>query len=182
MILTKAERDDYAPIGKLYKTSFPRDERAPYFLIKRRASQGRGDMLVAREEGEIVGFAYIIPYQDLAYLFYLAVAPEKQGGGRGSEILHLLKQRYAGCRLFLAREVLDKKADNYEQRKKRREFYLKNGFHDMFAHIKEASVVYDAMGIGNKVSSQEYDDLITRWGGTLLRRFVDLRLFYPNEA
>jgi len=176
MIIETANKQDYAFIKSLYNTAFPSDERAPFFLIRRRAKQGRSEMLIAREDGRDVGFACVVTHEDMAYLFYFAVDAGKRGAGNGSKILQLLKERYAGKRLFLAREQLDESADNYTQRVKRHEFYLKNGLSDWTIRIKEANVIYDVMGIGGMVTPAEYDALITGWSGKLLRRMIDMRV------
>lgn len=176
MVLEIATKQDYCQIRRIYNSAFPRDERAPFFLIRRRARQGRSEMLTARENGELIGFACVVTYQDLAYLFYFAIDEKQRGKGYGSRILQQLKDRYLGKRFFLAREQLDETADNYAQRVKRHEFYLKNGLEDLPLQIKEASVIYDVMGVGGAVTPEEYDTLITGWSGKLLRRMIDMRM------
>lgn len=176
MVLENADRKAYADIKGLYKRAFPRDERAPFFLIKRRAVKGKAQMLAAKEGDIFVGFVYLVCYKDLVYLFYFAVEENYRGTGKGSEILRLLKERCAGRRLFLAREQLDEKAENYSQRVNRHRFYRKNGFEDLPCRIKEASVVYDVMGIGGNVSAEEYDALIDCWIGRFLKKLIDMRI------
>ena len=78
-------------------------------------------------------------------------------------------------RIFLAREQLDKSAENYAQRVSRRNFYLRCGFEDLPCCIKEGSVVYDVMGIGGIVTAEEYHKLIKPWAGFLLK-IVDMRI------
>ncbi len=176
MVLTQATKQDRALVRKLYLTAFPREERAPFWLIKRRADQKRGEMLVAKEGEEFLGFAYTVCHAQYVYLFYFAVDAQKRGNGVGSGILRLLKQRYAGKRLFLAREVLDENAENYEQRSRRHRFYLRNGFADLPGHIREAGVVYDVMGVGGELSAEAYGKLITFWAGRTLRKLFKMEM------
>lgn len=170
------DKDIWKKLKKLYIGAFPANERAPFYMLKKRAKQGRGEMLAAYDNNELVGMAYIIGDTDLGYLFYFAIMPELRGKGYGSKILSLLRERYSGGRLFLAREQLDKSADNYSQRVKRHEFYLKNGFADLNATIREAGVVYDVMITNGKVSPQEYADLMLSWAGKLMCKIVGLEL------
>lgn len=181
LVLEDASRnlEKYPLVKPLFKSAFPPEERPPFFLLKHRAASGKGRMLVAKDNGEFIGFAYLIPYRDMAYLFFFAVDTDKRGKRYGTKILSALKELYSGKRLFLARETLDKRADNYEQRVKRHDFYLKNGFTDWPCQIKEGRVVYDVMGIGGGVSAGEYDALITRWAGKLVRRLIDMRIIEP---
>ncbi len=163
-------------IKKLYGGAFPREERAPFFMLASGARKGKGEMLAAKDNGEFVGFAYTICYGDLVYIFYLAVESGKRGKGYGGKILSHIKELYHGKRIFLAREQLDESADNFKQRLSRHKFYLNNGYRDLNCHIKEANVVYDVMGIGGKVTAAEYDALITGWSGKLVRKIIDMRI------
>lgn len=174
IVLKSAENFD--EIKRLYMTAFPKEERAPFFMIKNKARQGKADMLAAWDGDEFVGFVYLLRDLDMAYLFYFAITQDKRGCGYGSEILALLRERYAGKRFFLAREQLDEEAENYGQRCRRHEFYLRNGFEDLHFQIKEASVVYDAMGIGGEISSEEYKRLIDHWVGSGIRKMADMRI------
>ncbi len=174
--LEPADAADYKNIKTLYKSAFPPEERPPFFIIKNKAKKGKAQMLAARDGETFIGFAYLICCLDMAYLFFFAIDEAKRAMGYGSEILRLLRERYQGKRLFLAREQLDETADNYSQRVSRRNFYRKSGFEDLPCRIKEASVVYDVMGIGGNISPKEYDELITSWAGGLIRKLVDMRV------
>ncbi|MCM1133069.1 MAG: GNAT family N-acetyltransferase [Ruminococcus flavefaciens] len=172
----KNDRKIRREIKRIYESAFPADEKAPFFLIMRKAELKRAEFLVAYENGEVIGFAYTVCHRDMAYLFYLAVDENKRGRGYGRKIIEAVKVRYAGKRIFLAREQLEKSAPNYSQRVSRRNFYLKCGFRDLPCCIKEASVVYDVMGIGGRISAKDYDELITFWAGKFLRKIVDMRV------
>ncbi len=171
-----ADKRIWKKLKKLYIEAFPADERAPFYMLKANAKRGRGEMLAAYDNNELVGMAYIIGDTDLGYLFYFAIMPGLRGKGYGSKILSLLRDRYSGGRLFLAREQLDESADNYSQRLKRHEFYLKNGFTDLNATIQEADVVYDVMITSGEVSPQEYADLMLNWAGRFMCRKIGYKL------
>ncbi len=167
---------EYQTISQLYQRAFPKDERAPFSMLERKANQGKGLMLAAKDGETLVGFAYVIHDAKVAYLFYFAVEDAARGQGYGTAILKALQKEFAGKRLFLAREQLDSKADNYEQRVKRRNFYLHAGFQDLPSRIKEAGVVYDVMSLGGDVTPEEYDRLMVDWGGWLRCRLYGMRL------
>ena len=176
MILRKAEKNDYKQIKRLYLSAFPEDERAPFFFVRRRARQGRAEMLVAEENGAFIGFSYTVSYRELTYLFYFAVDGAQRGTGCGSEILRLLKERCAGSRIFLAREPLDDGAANNGERVRRRNFYLRNGFSDLPYEIREAGVIFDLMSTEEPVDPQDYDALIRRWAGRFVSRRIEMRM------
>lgn len=174
--LQNSNKDDDRKIKQLFLSAFPPDERPPYFLLNRKVRQGKAQMLAAKDNNTFVGFTYMVCHLDMAYVFFLAVDESKRGCGYGSKILTAMKEKYAGKRLFLAREQLDPEAENYAQRVSRHEFYLKNGLRDLPMKIKEGSVVYDTMGIGGNISSDEYHALIRGWGGRLIPLLIDMRM------
>ncbi|MCM1043755.1 MAG: GNAT family N-acetyltransferase [Corallococcus sp.] len=174
MNIRKAEKSNYKQIKALYNTAFPKEERAPFFFVKRRALQKRATMLIAENDGEFVGFAYTVPYNDIIYLFYFAVAEDKRGNGNGGAIIKLLKEYYRGKKIFLAREPLDDSADNSEQRIRRRNFYIKNGFVDLPYQIREANVIYDLMSTDGNFNPHDYNALIKNWLGGLVAHLVKM--------
>lgn len=127
-------------------------------------------------EDKFIGITYIVKNKDLAYIFYLAVQPDERGKGYGTEIINELKKRYAGMRLFLALELPDEQAPNYEQRVKRHEFYSKCGLNDLPCKIKEASVIYGVMGIGGNIKPEEYGEMMKLYLGGFLSKIIDVRL------
>lgn len=175
VILEKAEKKDYKTLKKLYVSAFPRNERPPFFILRTRAERGLGDFHIIKDGEKFVGFAYVIPYADMAYLYYFAIDGEIRGKGYGSEAISELKKIYEGKRFFLAREMLDENSENYGQRVKRHAFYIKNGFTDLPVKIKEASVTFDVMGIGGAVGKEEYKALMDGFFGKF-RLFTDARL------
>lgn len=175
VVLENYKKSDKKWLKSLYVRSFPSEERVPFFIMMNKVKRSTADMLIACENGEAVGFVYMVCNKKLAYIFYLAVDDLKRGKGYGTEIIDALRKKYKGKRLFLAREQLDKSAENYAQRVNRRSFYLKCGFEDLPCCIKEGAVVYDVMGIGGKVTPEEYHDLIKSWAGLLLK-IVDMKI------
>jgi len=187
LIIRKAGRDmkirvkritgtssDYHQIKKLYHSSFPWDERAPFWLLMRRTGKEGVDFLSFYEDDQWIGFSYIISRAGISYVFYLAVNSARRGNGYGSKMLSIIKQHYAENRIFLAIEELDPQADNYSQRLKRLDFYEKNGFVLLGHKAKEAGVVYDLMSVGGDVSGKEYETLMAAYLGRILWKFVKI--------
>lgn len=82
--------------------------------------------------------------------------------------------------LFLAIERLDPAADNYDERVKRRDFYLRGGLLPMGMNVQEGSVVYELLGCGGKVAAEEYSALIADYLGKSAFRGVTMRIL-PSE-
>lgn len=168
--------DVYPAIRTLYKKAFPLNERAPFWLLMKKAKSSAVDFWALYDNKQWVGIAYIIKYKQLAYIFYFAIREEERNKGYGEKAIRALKEHYNGSRIFLALESLDKEADNYEQRIKRHAFYEKCGLSDMPYKMKEASMIYDIMGIGEAVEPEEYREMMENYVGKFLCRLIDMRI------
>lgn len=168
--------DVYPAIRTLYKEAFPLNERAPFWLLMKKADSSVADFWALYDQEQWVGIAYVVTYRKLAYIFYFAIQEGERNKGYGEKAIHALKEHYKGSRIFLALETLDKEADNYEQRMKRHCFYEKCGLSDMSYKLKEASVIYDIMGIGEAVEPEEYREMMEHYVGKFLCRLIDMRI------
>lgn len=168
---------EYKRIKKLYHDAFPMDERAPFWLLRKRADRENVDFWAVYSEEEWVGLAYVISREDLSYLFYLAIAQEVRGKGYGSAVLGAIKEKYAGSRIILAIEELDENAPNYQERIKRKQFYEKNGLRLLNCKMREAKVIYDVMGIADDVAPEEYGDMMKQYLGRFFSRLISVEIF-----
>lgn len=155
---------DYKKITRLYRTAFPADERAPMWFMTLRSESENVDFWGLYADDEWAGLAYIISDEDVSYLFYIAISKQLRGKGIGSKALQALMKHYVGQRIFLALEQLDESADNSEERKRRRQFYLKNGFKPVPCRIQEAAVVYDVMST-DSIMPEEYERMMKKYLG-----------------
>lgn len=170
----------YHTVKSLYHHAFPADERAPFWLLMRRSKCENVDFLEIYD-GEIwVGLLYIIHDADLSYVFYFAIRDGLRGKGYGSATLAAVKQRYAGRRVFLAIEQLDPAAENYMERVKRKQFYQRCGLRELDCQLREASVVYDLLGIGGPVKPEEYAHMMRGYLGWLMSKLIPMQIL-PNK-
>lgn len=174
-------------IKRIYTSSFPKNERAPFHMLKSRAARNKAEFLAICDGGKVVGTAYVVSFKDMAYLFYLAIDSGSRGQGFGTRAVEMLLRRYRDKRFFLALEQLDETADNYADRVKRHEFYRSCGLVDLPFKIKEADVIFASMGAklhdssAFTVTPEEYKELMRRYTGFLMFRIIDLRLIPLNN-
>lgn len=162
---------DFKRAGKLYKEAFPIDERMPYFMIKHFAKGDKCDFFKLDDNG-FAGLMFVVYYEDIVYIFFLAVEPEFRGKGYGTKALDEAKKLFAGKRLILNMEEVDEKYDNYTQRVKRQHFYEGNGFSKSSYKTSEKDVVYEMMQYGGYVTFEEYSRLITSlFGKRIFKRY-----------
>ena len=164
---TCKDRKNRAQIKKLYLEAFPAKERMPFFLFHLK-KKGQADLSGVYEKGKLAGMVYCVRHKNMVFIFYLAVEKSLRGRGYGSRILEKLKEKYRDCSLVLNMEEVDPSYENYEQRKKRKDFYRKNGFRESGFKIREYGVIYEFMYYGQNTTVREYQELLRNYFGKFL--------------
>lgn len=108
------------------KEDFPRNERIPFFFIKRRFLKGQMKAVYLTNGSNVFGYALHHVTNGITHINYLAVLKEYRAHGYGSVLLSLLKEEGA---MFLEVENPEKAENEKEKqiRLKRISFYEKNG-------------------------------------------------------
>lgn len=129
MFLRNAREDEYEKIKDVYMYSFPPEERMPWQMLEEKCRSGALELLTIADDSDIfAGFFLIMKHRDLILPAFFAIDNARRGEGIGSEALHLLCLKYSASRIFLEIELPDPEAKNNEQRLRRKNFYLRNGF------------------------------------------------------
>lgn len=155
-------------VKQLYKSAFPVLEQVPLFLLYRKVKQQKIDFFAVLDGEKFVGLASAAMQGDVVILLYLAIADTVRGKEYGSAVLHAVQEKYAGKRIILNIEEMDKQAANYAQRVKRKAFYQKNGFEILDYKVREVSTTYDMMSCGGYVSKTEYEAVMEFYTGKIL--------------
>ena len=71
----KENHDIRGDIESLYVSAFPSEERPPVEMFFETVKLENDQLFGFYNKSEFVGFANIITYKDIAYLFFLAVSP-----------------------------------------------------------------------------------------------------------
>ncbi len=145
-------------IYRLYQEAFPTSEKKPFSMIRSMRKKGKSDIWYCEEDGRFAGLVITINGQDKVLLDYLAVAKRRRGQGAGSKILQKMREQYAGKGVFLEIEVVTESADNFEERKRRKQFYLFNGMTEMNVFVKLFGVDMELLGFDCFLTFEEYHD------------------------
>ena len=165
-------RKDWKQIKKLYMTAFPKCERKPLAIIWYKQCKKTADVWMLEDEGEFIGLAITMNGSDLVLLDYFAIDDSKRGKGYGSKVLKLFQERYADYRFFLEIERTDVEADNIEERKRRKAFYLQNGMTELNVHAVLFGVKMELLGYQCEVSFEEYRNFYISNYGNLAKKNV----------
>ena len=106
--LKKISEKDIEQVSQLYYSAFPEDERAPWKALIEKHNKGKGEFLSIYDQDKWVGLTYVITYQNLSYILYLAIDDMQRGHGYGSSVLQILKKRYPHTIMLCIEEVDEK--------------------------------------------------------------------------
>ena len=121
---------------------FTLNERVPFFIINRLAKTDRANCFAIRNGDTFVGMAYCVLYEDIVYIFYLAIEEKLRGQGYGSRILAAIKQMYSDKRIILMAEETTDAYRDVEARLKRKQFYYANGLMGKRTGIHDADAAF----------------------------------------
>ena len=155
----KKDKEGLGQIKDLYATAFPKREQVALpFLIKQ--TKKASVAFDAFYDGDVfVGFTYTLFYKDIVYLWYFATCSNLRSKGYGAQMLQQLYETHAGKRIVLNLDAQDELAADSEIRKRRKDFYLRNGY---------LPTGYLCMFHGNKL------DVMTRGGSVAPEEFVSI--------
>lgn len=173
---------DYKRIKKLYKKAFPSEQRLPLWFLSLRALKSRVEFLAIYDQNEFIGFFYLVNHQEITFVLYLAVAAEHRGKGYGSKVLYELSELKKGQKIILDIESPYEDAANYEQRIKRKKFYLKNNYNFIGLIMEEDKEKYEVLSLeGKKVEEAEYITLLKDFYTPLLFRIFNPKIYSLNK-
>ena len=130
VILRPVLRDsaDKAVLDAINVEAFPECERTSLDDLYDTGNEGNLDIIGIYVCDEPVGFFAVRKYGSMRYLAYFAVASSRRSSGIGSRALRSLIGYYPDCQIVVEFEAPDNDSENNEIRRRRRDFYLRNGF------------------------------------------------------
>lgn len=140
---------------KLNRRAFPANERRPLLPLLEDPT-GTSDVFAFAEGGVFCGFVCLLTWKDLTHIIYFAMEEALRSQGYGSQALALLAQAYPGHRLFADLEAEIPGAANAEERKRRRSFYLRNGYRPTAVRYSWRGEQWEILSLGGDVSDKEF--------------------------
>ena len=134
-------------LEKLYLESFSAEERTPFDKLMTGKFKNFS-MLAVYKQDTLIALIHVNNSDDFLYINYFAVKKKLQDR-YGSQILTKLKQEYDKPIVLDVEEIDEKTTDN-ETKRRRKNFYLKNGFQ----HDK-----YSLFWIGNHMTYMYYGNI-----------------------
>lgn len=140
--ITKTSRF-WKEVNVLAKKAFPPEEYLAPAELAAMAEGENFDFLALKDGDSFVGFMAVLTYENLAYLFFLAIDSACRSKGYGSRAIETLRAEYPAKKHVVDFEMLDASAANSLQREKRRRFYLQNGYRETGFFLSYLGVDYE---------------------------------------
>lgn len=142
-------------VQKLYVKAFPDNERSPLVLLL--DDNSNCSEIFAFYDNELFcGFISILTTNDISHILYFAIDETLRDKGYGTQALHLLKQLKHQNRILADIEVNTSIATNNEQRKKRKQFYMRNGYIPSGVYYDWRDESYEILINGGSLSEKEF--------------------------
>ena len=149
-------------IKQLYMDAFAFEERIPFYLMVSVGNDRGVEFLSIYDDDTWLGFIHTLVGEKLSYIFYFAIDGGLRQSGYGSKIIREYKKIHP--KLSLAIEPIEEDSDNIKQRKKRLEFYEKNGFETLDTKVVEMGVEFELMGAkGMEIKESDYKSLVKKF-------------------
>lgn len=154
MMLLKAEMvtiksKDIKHIKKIFKYSFPKEERMPFFMMLLLTKIQDMEFLSFYHKDTLCGFVYMLSNQQITFIIYLAVDEELRSKGYGSAIISEIQRMYPNHKIVLYIDRPDVDAPDKEQRIKRKNFYLKNNFKESGYFVQSTPTILQEVLVKN---------------------------------
>ena len=139
----------------LYKSAFPKEERVDIQTLYDLNSENLIEIDILKVDEKNIGLAVIYLNQDIHLLSYFAIEEKYRGQGLGTKALALLKEKYDNLIVEIESTNL-KKVDDYDLRKKRKDFYLKNGYKVLEGQVNYFGIEMELMATTKDAGLDEY--------------------------
>lgn len=159
---------NYANVITLYKEAFTTVRRVPLWLLRCIMRKGKPGFSALYENDTWIGLLYITEYKDIVFVHFFAIAQASRSLGYGSKVIDSMKEKYVDKRIVLNIEELEEKQKNYQQRIKRRAFYVQNGFRASGFVVKEPEERLEMLILGDNITKEEIEAMYKSFFGGVL--------------
>lgn len=160
LIKLKPDCKDREIFDRMNEEAFPISERMSLDDAFALALDVDTDVLGLYDRELPVGLLVFVRNEFCGYLYYLAIDRNFRSRGYGSAALSLLAEAYPELQIILDFEEIDEQAENFEERCRRKKFYLRNGFHETGSYTMLWDIRFEVVCNRGELCRSEFEDLI----------------------
>lgn len=148
-------------IKRIYFEAFPKKERMPFPMMVA-MSKLWNTQFFGFYDGEIpCGFIYFGSNKKIVFVMFLAVEKCLRSNGYGSSMLQQIRNMYPDKKIIISIEPCSDDAPNIELRKRRKSFYLQNGYKETGYVMKLNGVVQEILITNGDFIKREFQSFFT---------------------
>lgn len=151
---------DIKIVEEMNNEAFPDNERMTMDEIFAFVQATNTDFLGVYDEGRLVGYIVLLKNEKCGYVFFYAIGKDYRSKGYGGSALKELFKAYSDLQIILDFEKVDEKAENFEQRVRRKSFYLRNGFHETGHYTLLKGEPFEVVCSEEQLNIPSFKDLI----------------------
>ena len=125
------------------------------------AQEGKMEIRAIAQEDTFLGLAILMVTDTAALLDYFAISQEKRCGGYGGKAVREIQRHFRGKKLILEIEMEAPDAPNAAERKRRKQFYLRNGLKETGLFVNVYHTDFELLTPDGRLSLEEYVALLT---------------------
>ena len=130
-------------IKRIYFEAFPKKERMPFPMMVA-MSKLWNTQFFSFYDGDIpCGFIYLAFNKKIVFVMFFAVDKCLRSMGYGSSLLQQSEKMYPNKKIIISIEPCDNNVSDIELRKKRKSFYMQNGYEETGYMMKLNGVVQE---------------------------------------
>lgn len=143
MIHSDINSENIEQVKNLYRSAFPKAEQMKFSQLVCLGQQEDYIFWAFYDKGQWIGFTHCALYKNNIYCMYLAIHPNYRNKGYGTKCLQYIQNQFPDGNLLGEIEICDPSAENNDLRMRRREFYMRNGFHSAQYTISAFNITYE---------------------------------------
>lgn len=143
-------------IKQIYFDSFPQNERMPFPLMIAMSKLWNTQFLSFYDDNSPCGLIYLAVNRKLVFIMFLAVDKGLRSKGYGSAILQKMQRKYPNKKIIVSIEPCAEEVPDIEIRRKRRDFYLRNGFKETSCRMRLNGVEQEILITNGVFSKREF--------------------------
>lgn len=143
-------------VKQIYFESFPKSERMPFPIMVGMSKLWNTQFLSFYDDDTLCGFIYFATNSKLVFVMFFAVDEKLRSKGYGSAILQEIHNRYPNKKIVISIEPCEISVPDLEIRKRRKAFYLRNGYKEAGYMLKLNGVVQEIIIAGGDFVKKEF--------------------------
>lgn len=156
-IIVKENFKDMDKLNNLAKEAFPTGE---YFPPEDTIKIKNSNLYALYDNDLFIGYMAIKTFKNMAYLFFLAIDSNLRSKGYGGQALKEFRKLYPNYQLVLDLELIDESAKNNNQRIRRKDFYIKNGYKKTGKGVYYFGVYYEILCIDENMNLDLFKEML----------------------